>query len=530
MRHALVAREFQNAIRFLRGLFVMICRILFSLLLLGQKALRSVAAKMACASRGTIASCGLNPSDAPRKSSLHSALVRLFSSGGISAILAPAMTDPLSTKGLATLAFSHGDARPAAQESVKAVWLIRIRWTALVVYALVSAVAVKLLDLPVDMAVAGTLVLLGIASNVALMAVMRFRPRRSAVASGVAISFDVLLVAALLYLYGGYTNPFSMVFLVYVTLAAFCLNARWTWWTFGLSSALFVLLFFFHIPLEQLSMHAHHGGTAGFSLHLHGMLVAFFVIGSLISFFLTRLSNELAMQSEQLAVLNEREQERKRLASLATLTGGAAHELATPIATMVLIADDLKRALAGRADLSGDVEAMEAELRRCEEVLNRMRSQSSELVGEVPTAAAVSAVVQEVRGSLRGDGQVEFVLGDAGHLSLRTLRRSLVSSLSALIRNGVQASAPNGLVRVKAAVVPGGVEFVVKDNGVGMSRDTLDRAGDPFFTTKDPGQGLGLGLFLVKSFASQVGGALSLSSSLGQGTEARLFVPQEAVL
>ena len=105
-----------------------------------------------------------------------------------------------------------------------------------------------------------------------------------------------------------------------------------------------------------------------------------------------------------------------------------------------------------------------------------------------------------------------------------------MSSLSALIRNGVQASAPNGLVRVKAAVVPGGVEFVVKDNGVGMSRDTLDRAGDPFFTTKDPGQGLGLGLFLVKSFASQVGGALSLSSSLGQGTEARLFVPQEAVL
>lgn len=432
-------------------------------------------------------------------------------------------------KGIPASLLSGADDYPVPQESVKGAWLVRIRWTALVAYVAVSAVLVRLLDLPVNAAVVSSLAILGAVSNVALAAIMQRRPDLAAAASGAAISLDVLLVAALLYLYGGYTNPFSMVFFVYVTLAAFFLNARWAWWTFGFSSALFVLLFFFHVPLEQLSMHAHHGGgTEGFSLHLHGMLVAFFAIGSLISFFLTRLSNELEVQSAKLAVLREREQERKRLASLATLTGGAAHELATPIATLTLIAEDLGRALADRGDLAGDVESMRSELARCEQVLNRMRSQSSELVGEVPTAASVSAIVREVQGALRDDVQVAFDIGGAAHVALRTLKSSLVSSLAALIRNGAQASAPDGVVQVRAATLPGGVEFVVSDRGVGMSRDTLERAGDPFFTTKDPGQGLGLGLFLVKSYASQVGGAFSLSSSLNEGTEARLFVPQEA--
>jgi len=170
---------------------------------------------------------------------------------------------------------------------------------------------------------------------------------------------------------------------------------------------------------------------------------------------------------------------------------------------------------------------MQQELLRCEEVLGRMRAQSSELSGEAPVRAAVSEVLEGVRAALREGDDVEFGVDGPSEAAVKTLKGSLVSSLAALVRNGLQASPKGRPVRVTAKVLGDGVEFVVRDEGSGMSPEVLCRAGDPFFTTKDPGKGLGLGLFLVKSFASQVGGRFSVHSSAGSGTEASLFIPQE---
>jgi two-component system sensor histidine kinase RegB len=421
-------------------------------------------------------------------------------------------------------------AAPRLHDSLKGAWLVRIRWVALLAFVVVVSTAIYLLDLRANVGVIAALVLLGVASNVALMRIIRRQEQSSLIAGGAAITIDVMLLAALLYLYGGYTNPFSMIFLVYVTLAASFLNSRWTWSIFGLSVALFVGLFFFHIPLEQLSMHAHHGTSSGFSLHLHGMLVAFIVIGLLVSYFLTRLSKELEQQSVQLAILSEQENERRRLIGLATLTAGAAHELATPIGTLTLIVDDLKRALKEIPEVSEDIAVMEEELRRCEAVLTRMRSQSSELAGEAPSAASVGALLAEVKRELRDEHRVSIDAEGVVDEALYTLKGSLVSSLHALVRNGVQASTKGGLVSLTARLVGGGIEFVVKDSGKGMDQETLRRVGDPFFTTKDPGEGLGLGVFLVKSFANHVGGSFAISSVLGNGTEVRLFVPREVAV
>jgi two-component system sensor histidine kinase RegB len=260
------------------------------------------------------------------------------------------------------------------------------------------------------------------------------------------------------------------------------------------------------------------------------MLVAFIVIGLLVSYFLTRLSKELEQQSVQLASLSEQENERRRLIGLATLTAGAAHELATPIGTLTLIVDDLKRALKEIPEVSEDIAVMEEELRRCEAVLTRMRSQSSELAGEAPSAASVGALLAEVKRELRDEHRVSIDAEGVVDEALYTLKGSLVSSLHALVRNGVQASTKGGLVSLTARLVGGGIEFVVKDSGKGMDQETLRRVGDPFFTTKDPGEGLGLGVFLVKSFANHVGGSFAISSVLGNGTEVRLFVPREVAV
>jgi two-component system, sensor histidine kinase RegB len=73
--------------------------------------------------------------------------------------------------------------------------------------------------------------------------------------------------------------------------------------------------------------------------------------------------------------------------------------------------------------------------------------------------------------------------------------------------------------------VNGVVQFVVADHGPGVSPEVLRRIGEPFFTTKAPGQGMGLGVFLARTIVERLGGDLQLRSEAGRGTTAIIAVP-----
>jgi two-component system sensor histidine kinase RegB len=94
-----------------------------------------------------------------------------------------------------------------------------------------------------------------------------------------------------------------------------------------------------------------------------------------------------------------------------------------------------------------------------------------------------------------------------------------------LIRNAVDASANRAMVTVSAAVEDGSLQFLVEDAGGGMTEETLRHVGEPFFTTKEPGKGMGLGVFLVRTLAHRLGGGLSFESALGRGTRVSLELP-----
>ena len=80
-----------------------------------------------------------------------------------------------------------------------------------------------------------------------------------------------------------------------------------------------------------------------------------------------------------------------------------------------------------------------------------------------------------------------------------------------------------------AGLAPGGyVRIGVIDTGSGMDRAVLARVTEPFFTTKEPGKGTGLGLAMAKGFVEQSGGGLSIDSTVGQGTRVILWLPAHA--
>jgi len=98
-------------------------------------------------------------------------------------------------------------------------------------------------------------------------------------------------------------------------------------------------------------------------------------------------------------------------------------------------------------------------------------------------------------------------------------------ALTALVRNALEASGEGQPVVVGAQRTGAGVRFAVVDQGCGMSPETLNRIAEPFFTTKEPGRGMGLGTFLARSFAERLGGSLVFESEVGKGTRALLELP-----
>jgi two-component system sensor histidine kinase RegB len=241
------------------------------------------------------------------------------------------------------------------------------------------------------------------------------------------------------------------------------------------------------------------------------------------------MSREIAEQAAKIAELTRVEEERRRLVSLATLTAGAAHELATPLGTLSLIGDDLCQAFEQDPRWREDVEVMQSELKRCSAILQRMRSGGVELDGEAPREFGLQEVLADLEREFLGQSRGVMITFEEALLDnsqVYSLPQALGSSLRALLTNAVHACRGVGSVLCRTELSEREVTFSIQDSGEGMSPETAQRVGEPFFTSKAPGEGMGLGLYLTRLFALQVGGVLSISSALGKGTTVTLRIPR----
>lgn len=406
------------------------------------------------------------------------------------------------------------------------VWLVRLRWASLV--ALVGAAwaahtfwRVRLPIVPL------AVLLLALAGTNAALAFQLRSPAPSRAVVGGVLLVDVALLAGVLYLVGGPMNPFGIVYLVGITIAAVLLGTRWAIALGLLSNLAYGFTFFSHRPLEFVD--PAFSGRA-LTLHLSGMWVAFAAATGLIAYFVGRVSEALAQREEELAETRAAAARTERLASLFALGAGAAHELATPLSTISTAATELERSLVYGSATPRPADAehialIRAEVDRCTRVLDQLSGRAAAAAaGDVPVLPA--GLVDDLRHRL-GEPlarRLEVTLPSQPEplaIPAEPLRQALI----ALLRNAFDASAPGQPVALRVDQGDG-VRLEVVDRGRGMDADEAARAGEPFFTTKPAGAGLGLGLFLVQAFADQMGGTLRVHSAPGEGTSVVLQLPK----
>ncbi len=390
-------------------------------------------------------------------------------------------------------------------------WLVRFRWATLVAQIGAVVFAVQALALPVNGLAVGLVVALSGLSNLALA--RSARPD----ALPAALLLDLALLTALLAASGGASNPFSALYLIHVAMAVVLLGPRWTWWI-ALTAALgFAALFPFTDP------HAMHSGNL--LAHLGGMWLAFSVVATGIAWFVARLARDVRERDEQLAVLQRQQERQQRVLGLATLAAGAAHELGSPLAAIAVSAREIAL-FAGdpNGEIAEEAAAIRAQVERCKAIVARLAGRAGASPGEGVGPLRLDALEGAMRARLRPAELGRLSLELPADVCVLAPLEPLAEALGSLVQNALLAGP--GRVRVQARRAEDQVEIAVQDEGEGMSAAVLERLGEPFFSTRGTGEGMGLGVFLARELARSLGGSLRIRSTPGQGTEATLSLPR----
>lgn len=420
---------------------------------------------------------------------------------------------------------SELDLRPTSELAPALIlsWLMRLRYSVLAGQTALILVVAFVVGIPLPVTWLAIPLFVTLLSNWFLPSMARKLGARRAL--GAILAFDVLALTAMLALTGGPVNPFSLLYLVQITLSAVVLSRAWTW-SLGLLSILgFGFLFFAHIPLPVLEGH-HHG--MGFSAHLFGMWIAFVAAAILITLLIGKVSETLRTHEEETLRLQSQLNRQEKIASLATLAAGAAHEMGTPLATIAVVAKELERYA---ADQSPDPHVVEeahlirTEVDRCGRILHGMSAQDAESIGETPTMIQVSDLFHRLCNSFPESQRSSIKISADSALKAALPVEATRQVLAALVKNAMDASPTGQPVTLIGDANLGRLRFTVRDSGTGMTPEALSRIAEPFFTTKQQQHGMGLGTFLVRVFAERLGGTLVFDSAVGHGTTAILELP-----
>ena len=420
--------------------------------------------------------------------------------------------------------------RHPAADPIALSWLVTVRWTTLVAGA--GAMVAGYSGFGASMPVAAAVLLLGAFALSNGWLTWRVRTRRTSgltTIAGALVCADVLLLSWLLLESGSVLNPVSVFLLVQIVLAALVLGRLWTWVVTALAVGGYAALFL--VPSSELStaqsMHPEIG------LHMRGMWLAFTVTALAIGALVTQLARAIEERDVALERLRDRNARTMRFASLTTLAAGAAHELSTPLATIAVAARELEQALSRRADgqsLHDDARLIRSEIDRCRRVLDDMAGRIAEPMGEGARLSTLSDALTDALARLGPGDRARVTLDADATISVVWPVGIVAHAIANLVVNGLQASPGDLPVTITAAAAPDGrVRVVVADRGRGMMPDELARAGEPFFTTKPPGSGTGLGLFVARSAVEQLGGRLTLESRRDEGTTATIVLDRDVV-
>ncbi|MEE9388164.1 MAG: ActS/PrrB/RegB family redox-sensitive histidine kinase [Paracoccaceae bacterium] len=397
--------------------------------------------------------------------------------------------------------------------------LIVLRWFAIIGQLAAIGFAQWGFDLRLDIGLCFMAVGAAIIANLIAIFVFPQNRRLSEREVTSILIFDLMQLAALLFLTGGLHNPFALLILAPVAIAATALRTGSTIVVSLAAILLTTLVLMFHLPLQN---------SAGEVLRMPRLFVFGFwvaiVIGvGFLGLYARRVTSEINSMSEALLAAQMALVREQKITDLAGVVAATAHELGTPLATIKLASRELIEELGNSPALLEDAQLINEQTDRCRDILHSMGQAGKDDLHL--RQAPLSALLAEAAEPHMDRGKtIRFSpdpdANDRTHSPIVWRSPEIIHGMRNLIQNAVDFA--QSTVWVDATWAGDHVTIRIIDDGPGFSQQVIGRIGDPFIQMRDsagnkakrPGyQGMGLGLFIAKTLLEGSGAELSFANA-----------------
>jgi len=325
----------------------------------------------------------------------------------------------------------------------------------------------------------------------------------------------------LLYLTGGILNPFSILLIIPTIVSSTFLSMGTTIILGVLTTFFLFIITHFYLPLPGMEINTFNVPN----FYKFGVLTSILIGLIFLSYFGIRFSGESKKRSEALNKLQEVISKEYELESLGGQAAAAAHSLGTPLATISVVAKELKKEIGDNKEVSKDIDLLISQTKRCSEILKKISKKQIE-EDSFFSLIKFEDLIEEIINSFKETSSKEIELNVENDKNKIDIRRTpeIIYGLRNFIGNAVKFSKSRVKIILKSDERV--IEIQIKDDGPGIPEDVINKIGEPYIKSKSKElsliSGLGLGTFLGKTLLerknakllfkqnSELGGALVL--------------------
>ena len=353
------------------------------------------------------------------------------------------------------------------------------------------------------------IIFIGLLTNLYLQFKIRSNQLKDFYAS-LFLIYDLIQLSALLYLTGGILNPFSFLLIIPAIVSSTFLSMGTTIILGFFTSVLLLLISYFYLPLPGIQEN-----TLIFPIfYKTGILVAILIGLIFLSYFGIRFSGETKKRSEAFNKLQEVISKEYELESLGGQAAAAAHSLGTPLATISVVAKELKKDFGDNTEYSKDIDLLISQTKRCSEILkkiSRKQIEDDQFISNVK----IEDLLDEIINSFKETSAKKINLISKKDENKIDIQRTpeIIYGLRNFIGNAVKFSKSKVVLLLKSD--ENNITITIVDDGPGFPEDIINVLGEPYIKSKSKevssNSGLGLGTFLGKTLLEKQGAKLSFS-------------------
>ena len=383
---------------------------------------------------------------------------------------------------------------------------ITLRWIGIIGQLIAVNFVYLFLNSSFDFITSNLVIFLGILSNLYLIFIYK-KTQLSDRSAFIFLFIDILQLGVLLYLSGGITNPFVIFILIPSVFSSSNLSLRTNTLLVILTIIIIVFLTFNYQDLPiNLNSDFHNNHYFYYSIPVSLIIALVFL-----NYFAMTFGTQSRLRKEALGKMEEVMAKEHELLSLGGQAAAAAHSLGTPLSTITIIAHDLMKQFKGQKDLEKDIELLNSQVERCNEILKRLTLNPVEEDEFIDKDINIRDYLHEIISSFKEISKKEFVFNFDQDSNPKKISKSIeiVYGLRNFIGNANKFAKNTIFINLKSDSEI--TEITVEDDGNGYPRDIISKIGEPYlksnYSIDKSKEGLGLGLFigktlLEKNFAS----------------------------